>query len=93
MVIWMELILIKYGELTTKGENRKEFIKLLSKNIKNVLKKHNPRIDTNRVRMYIECDNVDDALNKLTKVFGIHGIVKAYKIDQDVEKIKEISLS
>ena len=89
----MELILIKYGELTTKGENRKEFIKLLSKNIKNVLKKNNPRIDMNRVRMYIECDNVDEALKKLTKVFGIHGIVKAYKIDQDIDKIKEISLS
>ncbi len=93
MVIWMELILIKYGELTTKGENRKEFIKLLSKNIKNVLKKHNPRIDTNRVRMYIYCDDVDGALNKLTKVFGIHGIVKAYKIEPEVEKIKELSLS
>ncbi len=93
MVIWMELILIKYGELTTKGENRKEFIKLLSKNIKNVLKKHNPRIDTNRVRMYIYCDDVDGALNKLTKVFGIHGIVKAYKIEPEIEKIKELSLS
>ncbi len=89
----MELILIKYGELTTKGENRKEFIKLLSKNIKNVLKKHNPRIDTNRVRMYIYCDDVDGALNKLTKVFGIHGIVKAYKIEPEIEKIKELSLS
>ena len=89
----MELILIKYGELTTKGENRKEFIKLLSKNIKNVLKKHNPRIDTNRVRMYIYCDDVDEAIKKLTKVFGIHGIVKAYKIEPEVEKIKELSLS
>ena len=89
----MELILIKYGELTTKGENREEFIKLLAKNIKNVLKKHNPRIDKNRVRMYIYCDNVDDAINKLTKVFGIHGIVKAYKLDADIDKIKEVSLN
>ena len=88
----MELILIKYGELTTKGENREEFIKLLAKNIKNVLKKHNPRIDRNRVRMYIYCDNVDEAIKKLTKVFGIYGIVKAYKLDADIDKIKDISL-
>ena len=31
------LILIKYGELTTKKANRKVFIKLLASNIKNVV--------------------------------------------------------
>lgn len=88
----MELILIKYGELTTKGENREEFIKLLAKNIKNILKGYNANIIKNRVRMYIECDRVDEAINKLTKVFGIHGIVKAYKLDADENRIKELSL-
>ena len=88
----MELILIKYGELTTKGENREEFIKLLAKNIKNILKGYNANIIKNRVRMYIECDRVDEAINKLKKVFGIHGIVKAYKLDADENRIKELSL-
>ena len=32
------LILIKYGELTTKKANRNTFIKLLAGNIKNLLK-------------------------------------------------------
>ena len=32
-----KLILIKYGELTTKKDNRKMFIKLLANNIKNIL--------------------------------------------------------
>ena len=32
------LILIKYGELTTKKANRNAFIKLLANNIKNILK-------------------------------------------------------
>ena len=88
----MELILIKYGELTTKGENREEFIKLLARNVKNILKEYHPIITKNRVRMYIECDDVDGAMKSLTKVFGIHGIVKAYKLDQDVEIIKEKAL-
>ncbi|MBR1377132.1 MAG: tRNA 4-thiouridine(8) synthase ThiI [Bacilli bacterium] len=88
----MNLILIKYGELTTKGENREEFIKLLAKNIKNILKDHNPNIIKNRVRMYIECDRVEEAVKKLTKVFGIHGIVICYKIDADIDTIKEKAL-
>ena len=88
----MKVILIKYGELTTKGENRNEFIKLLTKNIKNILKGLNPIIDRNRVRMYIECDDADKAIKKLQKVFGIHGIVPAYKIEPDEKIIKEKSL-
>ena len=36
------LILIKYGELTTKKENRKMFIKMLVKNINNSLNRCNP---------------------------------------------------
>ena len=83
----MEVILIKYGELTTKGENRDIFIDLLAKNIKNILKEHNIKIIKNNVRMYIECDNIDSALKKLTKVFGIHGITKAYKIEKDKDVI------
>lgn len=88
----MKVILIKYGELTTKGENRNEFIKLLTKNIKNILKGLNPIIDRNRVRMYIECDDADKAIERLKKVFGIHGIVPAYKIEPDEEVIKEKAL-
>ena len=53
------LILIKYGELTTKKANRNVFIKLLAKNINNLLKGIDYRMRFDRVRMYIECDDVD----------------------------------
>ena len=33
-----DTVLIRYGELSTKGKNRKEFIKRLDKNIRNMLK-------------------------------------------------------
>ena len=51
------LILIKYGELTTKKENRKMFIKMLVKNINNLISDYEYEIDYDRVRMYINCDN------------------------------------
>ena len=35
-----KLILIKYGELTTKKDNRKFFVKTLENNIKNKLKNY-----------------------------------------------------
>ena len=85
-----KLILIKYGELTTKKENRKVFIKMLVKNIKNLLADYEYEIKYDRVRMYITCDNkiIDELANKLSKIFGIHSIVICHKVDNEVENIK-----
>ena len=86
-----KMILIKYGELTTKGNNRKVFIKKLAENIKKLLKNYPIDMTYNRVRMYIELDNeyLDEVSSKLTKIFGIHSIVICHKVDNDPESIKE----
>ena len=83
------LILIKYGELTTKKANRNTFTKLLASNVKNILKGENFNIRFDRVRMYIECDNAELIVKKLQKVFGIHSIVICHKVNTNVEDIKD----
>ena len=83
------LILIKYGELTTKKANRNTFTKLLANNVKSVLKGENFNIRFDRVRMYIECDNANVIANKLKKVFGIHSIVICHKVNTNIEDIKD----
>lgn len=85
-----KLILIKYGELTTKKENRKVFIKRLVQNIKNVLKNFDITINYDRVRMYIFVDNskIDEVANKLSKIFGIHSIVICHRVDNNTDSIK-----
>lgn len=89
-----KLILIKYGELSTKKDNRNFFVNLLSNNVKNILKGHEIKITKDRVRMYIECNNdeLSEILSKLKKVFGIHGIVVCHKVDKDIESIKDKAL-
>ena len=88
----MELILIKYGELTTKKDNRNFFINTLENNIKNLLKEENVNIYKDRVRMYIECDNALKIKEKLKKVFGILGIAIAYKVNNNYEDVLKKSL-
>ena len=83
------LILIKYGELTTKKANRNVFIKLLAKNINNLLKGIDYRMRFDRVRMYIECDDVDLVVSKIRNVFGIHGIVICHRVNNNIDEIKE----
>ncbi len=85
-----KLILIKYGELTTKKANRKVFINMLEKNIKNILKDTNIEIKKDRVRMYIQAhDNLEEIVLKLKRVFGIHGIVICYQVDNNINDIEK----
>ena len=91
-----KLILIKYGELTTKKANRNLFINILTQNIKESLKDYNIKLTKNRVRMFISVLNeneFDEIINKLTKIFGIHSIVICNKTDNNIDNIKEEVLS
>ncbi len=88
----MELILIKYGELTTKKDNRQFFINTLEKNIKMLLKDEKIIITKDRVRMYIECEDAKKIAKKLKKVFGIFRIVICYKVNNNIEDVLKKSL-
>ena len=86
-----KIILIKYGELTTKKANRNLFINILYQNIREMLKNYDVKIIKNRVRMfiYVNDDNYfDDVLTILQKIFGIHSIVVCYQVNTNIDNIK-----
>ena len=88
------VILIKYGELSTKKWNRNFFINTLYNNVKNKLKNFDVKISKDRARMYIEFrDNeLDDIKKNIDKVFGIHKYHIAYIVDTNIDSIKEKAL-
>jgi thiamine biosynthesis protein ThiI len=88
------VILIKYGELSTKKGNRNFFINTLTKNIKDKLKDIDTTIYKDRGRMYIEFvdSDLDKILGVINKIFGIHSYQVAYVVDSDIDKIKELVL-
>ncbi len=75
------IILIKYGELTTKKDNRKQFINILSNNINEKIKKYNAKITKDRSRMYITFQKQyqKDIIKVLKNTFGIHAFNIVYK--------------
>ena len=87
-----ELIMIKYGELTTKKDNRKMFIKILTQNIERLIKEDYEIIKDNS-RMYIKCNDALKISKKLQKIFGIHGISIVYKVNNNYEDVLNKSLS
>ena len=91
-----KIILIKYGELTTKKDNRNFFIKTLKRNIYEKLSSFSFEIKDDYYRMFIYPNNEDDLnkiVNSLKKIFGIHAIVIAKMIeDNNIDNIKKEAL-
>lgn len=77
-----KVIIIKYGELSTKKDNINYFISCLKDNIRNSIK-DDCKIIFDRGRMYIYSndENYNEILDKLKYIFGIHEINLGYKID------------
>jgi len=85
-----KLILLKYGELSTKKDNRNFFIKMLNDDIKKNLKDSvDIKYDFGRMFIVPQNDNFEYVTNKLKNIFGIHEIIIAYKLDnKEIDSIK-----
>ena len=85
-----KIIIIKYGELTTKKGNIKFFIKTLKKNIEATLSDIEYSIEYDNGRMFIFTSNLEEVKRKLKFIFGIHEIIIGYEYDTiDFDEIKE----
>ncbi len=85
-----KIIIIKYGELSTKKDNINYFLSCLKDNIKNVLKDKEVTIKYDRGRMFITSthDDYENILNIIKNIFGIHEINIGYEINgNDLENI------
>ena len=86
----MRVILIKYGELSTKKGNRNFFINTLYNNVKSKLDMYDVSINKDRAKMTIKFrdEDLDDIVKIVGKVFGIHTFNIAYLCDSDEDAIK-----
>ena len=68
-----KIIILKYGELTTKKDNINYFIKTLKKNISEVLEniEHEIYYDFGRMFIYVAEKDIDKVVNILQNIFGI----------------------
>lgn len=84
-----KVIIIKYGELSTKSDNINFFIKTLKKNIVYKADKYISDIRYDYGRMVIEPNDFDEVLKSVREVFGIHEIAVGYTFeDRSLDTIK-----
>jgi len=88
-------ILIRYGELSLKGRNRKQFVDQLKRNVKQMLqdfKNLEYRAHHDRFFIKLNGENEMEVAKKLQLVFGIQSFSLALKTKSEIEAIKETAL-
>ena len=85
-------VMIRYGEIGTKGKNKKQFISCLYNNIKNALKQiKNVKVYNKYDRLYVALNGTDmnEVFHYLNMISGIASYSPVYFVETDAEKIKE----
>ena len=85
-------ILIKFGEIFLKGENRRKFETLLLENIKKKIKKYGQFDIKQMGAVYsISGENIKDIIDEIKKVFGISSFSVSLCVDKSLDEIKKAS--
>ncbi len=91
-----ERIMVRFGELSTKGKNKKDFIFLLASNMKHALKdfptlKLEVRMD--HIYIILHDEDAEKVMHRLEDVSGIHSFSPVVKVEPKLESIIEESLA
>lgn len=80
-------IMIRYGELSTKGKNRMRFINKLKRNIQDVLSIY-PDVkvtaDRDRAHVYLHGTDYQPVAESLKQIFGIQNFSPSYRVEKSV---------
>lgn len=88
-------VMVRYGELSTKGKNKKIFINRLAQNVKAALHQFpDVKVHANRDRMHLELNGSDSdgVLEKLSSIFGIQSYSPVMRLERDMEEVKKTAV-
>lgn len=89
-------IMVRYGELSTKGKNKKDFIKQLGHNVRKALSEFDGlEVRAQHDRLHVTLNGADSTavMDRLKGVFGIENFSPSVKVDKDIDAIKATVLA
>lgn len=88
-------IMVRYGELSTKGKNKRTFINRLSQNVRRALHDF-PEIKIlgERDHMYLELNGADShiVMKRLEPIFGIQNYSPVVRLPRDMDVVKKVAV-
>ena len=95
-MIQYDYIMVRFGELSTKGKNKIDFIRVLFHNIIRALKEYpGLNLSMRHDHIYVHLNGIDyePVVQRLQDVSGIQSLSLVYKLeDREIENIKDVSL-
>ena len=84
------IILVRYGEIHLKGQNRPRFEKMLKDSMSAAVRRFGGSVKKGDGRFYvrhIEQSQISAAMDALCKVFGVHSVSPAYEMEKDLSAV------
>ena len=79
-----ELLLVRYGEIFLKGQNRPVFMRALVKRVKRAVQELGATVYLNDSRIFVtNYSDQDEAIRRVTKVFGVHSVCPAIEMPKE----------
>lgn len=79
-----DVLMIRYGEIYLKGQNRPFFLKLLTGRVRDSLQGLCGRVWLHDSRIFAsDITDTDKAINRVTEVFGVHSVCMATEMPKD----------
>lgn len=91
-----QVLLIRYAEIHLKGLNRPYFERRLQDAIRRALRGTPARVERRQSRMYVyglSEEQVEPAIERLRRVFGVHSVSPALSVDVSYDAIAEAACS
>ena len=78
------ILLVRFGEVFLKGQNRPFFMRKLIDHIKLAVRDVGGRVWMSEGRIYVsDFSDLDECIRRVTKVFGVHSVSPAVEMDKD----------
>ena len=83
-----QVLLVRYGEVFLKGANRPHFLKVLTDNVKRVVKPLGGHVWLSDARVYVsDFTDMDACVSAVSRVFGVYSVSPALELEKDFETI------
>ena len=82
-----QVLLVRFGEVHLKGMNRPFFLKKLTENVRKAVASAGGKVWLSDSRIYVSDMDIDEAAERVRRVFGIHSVSPAWELDKDFEQI------
>ncbi len=90
-----EVLQVRFSEIYLKGLNRPYFLRMLVERVRDAMRSVQGRVWLSDSRIYVsDATDVQEALRKLTRVFGVHSVCRAVEMEKgDFQAVRDAAVT